>query len=612
MTRFLTTTAVAALAMALPAAAQVYELKPITITADLGEGTPLDETGASVEVITAEDLEKSADNSIASYLARQPGLSLASTGGAGQLGDLRMRGLHQKYVAVQIDGIDVTDLTAPNPSFNFGLLGTAGVGRIEVLKGAQSAQYGAGAVAGVISISSLEATEEGTHVSFAGELGSYHTTNAALTLSSKGERHNVAVTLSRNLSEGFSAADEEDGNTEEDGYSAVRLNFAGEYALSDVLTLGIAGFAAQTDTEIDGGFPFGDADIELQATTNGLRTYAIYEGATVTSTFEASFFNIDRDSVSGGITDAHYEGERTVLRYVGQADLSEALNLNFGADYTEESFTADTFSLATGDQNSTGIFAELNYSPNERLHMIAALRHDEHSTFGSHTTGRLALAYDIQPDLILRGALATGFRAPSLYELNAPFYGNPDLEPEESRSVELGLEKQFGARNFVKATLFYTEVDNLIGYDPFTYQNIQVEGTTTAKGLELSGQVQLADGIDVYGAYTLTESRDENDERTLRVPRHDLVLGVEGQIAPRWTGQLEVQHVADVYDVDAQTYATIKGDDYTLLNATVTYEVTERAEAYLRIENLTDTDYQTVNGYGQPGRSIYAGLRAKF
>ncbi|TGD65618.1 TonB-dependent receptor [Tabrizicola sp. WMC-M-20] len=52
--------------------------------------------------------------------------------------------------------------------------------------------------------------------------------------------------------------------------------------------------------------------------------------------------------------------------------------------------------------------------------------------------------------------------------------------------------------------------------------------------------------------------------------------------------------------------------DYTLVNAQATYQVSNNAEAYIRIENVFDADYQTSAGYASAGRSAYVGLRAKF
>ena len=52
--------------------------------------------------------------------------------------------------------------------------------------------------------------------------------------------------------------------------------------------------------------------------------------------------------------------------------------------------------------------------------------------------------------------------------------------------------------------------------------------------------------------------------------------------------------------------------DYTVVGVEAAYKVGEGAEAYLRVENLFDEDYQTSEGYGTSGRAAFVGLRAKF
>ncbi|MCO6383917.1 TonB-dependent siderophore receptor [Oceanicola sp. 502str15] len=606
MNRLLATGATLALATATPLAAQqVYDLDTITVTADLSDATDTAQSGATVEVTTRDDLEKAGDNSVATYLSRQPGLSMVMTGGPGGTADIRIRGLHQRYTSVLIDGINVLDLSATNPAYNFGTLTTGGIGRIEVLKGSQSAQYGSAAVGGVVSINSRRATEEGTHVYLEGEVGSYDSFDANATVTSKGDRHNFAVTLSRLEFGGFSAADEEDGNTEEDSLSTIRLSFNGEYALTEALTIGLSGFSEKSDYDIDGGFPLGDTDETIENTSNGLRLFARYEGASVTHEFSATSFDFNRETSSGST----YEGERRTLAYLGQATLSPTTRLNFGFDYSDESFASFAFGTAAeGDVTNTGVFAELNWSPTAQLDVVAAIRHDEHEEFGGYTTGRVALAYRPQEDLILRGSLATGFRAPSLFELYAPGTGNPDLTPETSFSAELGIEKRLGGEDFIKATLFYTEVEDRITFGPtYPSPNIQAEGTSIAKGIELSGQKALSDRVSLFGNYTYTESEGEDGARVLRVPRHNLVLGVDADIAPRWVARAELQHVSDMLDV-----GPVEMDAYTIVNTMVTYQINDSAEAYFRIENIGDVEYQTVNGYGQSDRAFYVGLRARF
>ena len=210
--------------------------------------------------------------------------------------------------------------------------------------------------------------------------------------------------------------------------------------------------------------------------------------------------------------------------------------------------------------------------------------------------------------------LSNGFRAPSLYELYDPTYGNPGMDAETSRNAELGVEKLFGYGASAQATLFYTEIDNLIDYNFTTNRYSQVPGTTVSKGLELSGRLPLTDRATLIGAFTYTDSRDRNDDPSARVPRYDLSLGVDARLTDKLRGMLNVKRIADVPDDYGPTSMDpdVPVKDYTLLSASVDYAVTDKVSAYLRIENLTDEQYQVIPGYQTSDRAAYFGVVATF
>ena len=118
---------------------------------------------------------------------------------------------------------------------------------------------------------------------------------------------------------------------------------------------------------------------------------------------------------------------------------SPALTLSYGADWTKE--TADTITDKTIEV--IGLFGEAQYAATDTLDLSLSLRHDDNSQFGGFTTARTALTWRATPDLTVRSSLGNGFRAPSLGELYGAFGANPDLDPETSRSFDLGVEKTF-------------------------------------------------------------------------------------------------------------------------------------------------------------------------
>ncbi|MCA0940144.1 TonB-dependent receptor [Salipiger pacificus] len=588
-----------------------YDLGTLTLSANRGESTELSRSGVTVEVVTKEDLEQSGETLLADYLARLPGVSVTANGGIGSTANLRVRGLPSKYVGVYIDGIDVTDTSGPQIQYDFGTLTTADVSRIEVLKGSQSALYGSEAIGGVINITTNRATEEGLTQSVAAEYGSYNTRKLSYNLSYLGTRGSFASTLSYIDTDGFSAADEDDGNREDDGHEARRLSFSGDYALTETITVGGAAFWQVSDSEYDEDGPTdGDTHDELSESDQyGVRAFAHLETGAMSHELSAQYYEIDRKlsgSNSWGSFEYPYEGRRWSLGYQGQTELSAA-TLTFGADATRERYESGG---TDGDQDTLGFWAQADWHLSDAVELVTVLRHDDHSEFGGKTTGRISLAFLPTPDLTLRASVGTGFRAPSLYERFDVWSGNSDLTPETSVSYELGVEQRFGA-GYVGATLFRTEITDLIDYyyDPVTFEGgyVQIDGTSWTQGVELTGGVNLSESLSLAGAYTWTDSEDaQTGDRLSRVPLHDLSLSLDADVTDAFRAGLTVQHVSGLEDV-AETL-----DDYTVANMNLRYALTDQAELYLRVENLFDEDYQVVKGYGTSDRAAYFGVRASF
>ncbi|WP_343502051.1 TonB-dependent receptor plug domain-containing protein [Alloyangia pacifica] len=591
-------------------AQEATDLGTLTLSANRGESTELARSGVTVEVVTKEDLEQSGETLLADHLARLPGVNVSSNGGIGGTSSVFIRGLSGKYVGVYVDGIDVTDTSGPQIQYDFGTLTTAGIGRVEVLKGSQSALYGSEAIGGVVNITTNRATEEGLSQSVEAEYGSYDTRKLGYNLSYLGTRGSFASTLSYIDTNGFSAADEDNGNREEDGHEATRLSFSGDYALTDTVTVGGAAFWQKRDSEYDdfdyaGDFPLdGTTDDLSESEDYGLRAFARFEGGAVSHEVSAQYYHIDRKlsgTSSFGAFVYPYEGRRWGLAYEGQTELSMAI-LTFGADATSESFVNGS---DDGEQDNLGLWAQADWHLSEQVELVTALRHDDHSEYGGKTTGRVSLAYLPTPDLTLRASVGSGFRAPSPYELYSP-YGNSDLDPETSVSYELGVEQRFDT-GFIGVTLFRTEITDLIGPDEVTYLYTQTSGTSWTQGLELTGGVDVSERISLAGSYTWTDSEDaQSRERLARVPLRDLAVSLNADITSAFGAGFTVQHVSGLRDTSAAL------DDYTVANMNLRYALSDQAELYLRLENLFDEDYQVVKGYGTSDRAAYFGVRASF
>lgn len=605
MTRSYLLATVAVIASGVPALAQdAFELDTIVVSGSLSPVTT-DSTGATVEVLTGEDVGAN-DSSVINRLDRLPGVSSTSNGGFGTVSSIRIRGLPAAYVGVRINGINVSDPSQTQSMYNFGGLTASGIGRIEVLKGSQSALYGSEAIGGVVDIQTFRPERLGFSTEIAAEAGSFGTYSGTLNLGYKTDQGEVALTFGRVESDGISSIA---GDDEDDGFKQSTLTFSAQHAVNDMVTLGGAIYYRDGETEIDRSAT-DNSGTNFQEEL-GARIFAEMQTGAVTHTLSFSHFDVDRRDPTGWTK--HFAGERRQVAYLGSAELGAMYTLNFGIDRTKEEATTDGI---TESDHTTSAQAELLFRPTDAIDVSAALRYDDNSSFGGKATGRLAAVWRPADDLAFRAVVGTGFRTPSLYERFSAA-GDPDLQPEQSRSVELGVEKSFSDVGTVKATLFYTEIDDRIDWDNFAAVcgsgygcYTQVSGKTKSKGIELSGEYALNTAVSLYGNYTYTDAQT-NGDRLSRTPRHDLVLGASSDFSDKLSGYVDLRHVADVIP-SIYAPANHKVKDYTLVGVGLSYDITDNATGYLRIENVFDEDYETAGGYNTPGRAAFFGVRAKF
>lgn len=614
------TLALAALSVThLPAASEVIDLEDIIVTANR---TPVQasRTGVSVSVLTAQDLGRSGAVNLAEALSRQPGISFSQQGPIGNAGNLRIRGADKRYLAVFVDGIRVSDPTLTETAFDFGALLTADIGRVEILRGSQSSLWGGSAVGGVVNITTRAADVEGFAQAAEIEGGSYGTIRGRYTLSNRGPRSETTLSFAHLKTDGFSAAA---AGTERDGAEISRLSFATRYQATDALAIGASAFHQKLRQDYDGfvGFAPGDAANVQRRSETGARVFAEWETGNTLHVFDVSRFRVARMFDQAGAI-SRFTGHRTTFGWQATTRVSQTLRLVYGADTMLETARYTALPAGTERTRISGLFAQALWHPMHRLDISASLRRDRNSQFGGFTTGRLAVAFQLDDATTLRAAAATGFRAPSIDERfgNYPgsfFVGNPVLTPEKSKSFEIGIDRRFGSTGSVSATLFRLDIDNLIAYQPCpgwpcppgTFNTLaNVAGVSKRQGLELEGRLPMGDRLTMTGAYTYTDARRATGARLGLVARHDLNLGLEAAVTDRTVASVSLKHVAGRLN----DFAFAAMPSYTIVNAGISHDLGNGAEAWLRVENLFDRSYQLSDGYAAPGRSVYVGLRTRF
>lgn len=583
----------------------------MVVTANRVE-TESEKIGSAVTVITAEQIERGQKTTVAEVLRDVPGLAVSQTGGAGRTTAVRIRGAESYHTKVIIDGVDMSDPSRSQPQYEFGNLLTADIERIEVVRGPQSLLYGGEAVGGVINITTRKGLGK-PRVSAVAEIGSLHTYTAGTNVSGSQDRVSYAFGVTHFETDGISAASKNNGNNEHDPYTNDTVNARLGLQLTDIWDVEASGrfTRAKVDTDAWSGGRARDDDAYQRTFERSGRmatNLALLDGR-FKNTVAYSVSEAERDIRAGRRTSngawSFFDGESQKLEYQGTAKLApDNHTIVFGAENKQDSTKQSNLSK---DVTDNGYYADYQFSPLDSLFLTMGGRLDDHQTFGTHKTGRATAAYLVDATATrLHGSYGTGFRAPSLYELFHPTYGNQALKPEESRGWDAGVEQQLlNGRAAVDVTWFDNRIQNLIQWNN-TYSNI---ASTRARGAELGGHFDVTQDLRLNATYTFTDSRNNTTGQILaRRPKNQASFGAAWQPLEGVTTDATMRAVGRQYDSATSNYV----GGFVTFDLAASYQLTDWAKIYGRVENLLNKQYEEVDTYGAPGRMVFAGVKASF
>lgn len=615
MTRLLLTTAALALLPTLVHADQ----GDIIVTATRAEQNA-DQVGQSVTLIDATKLETQQTVVLADSLAMTPGVTMTRNGGVGGVTSLFIRGASSEHILVVIDGVRVNDPSSPGGAYDFGSLLAGDVSRVEILRGADSVPWGSSAIGGVVNVTTLGPTPKLSGTATA-EGGSYGTSNVNAHVADTIGPIGIAVGGGWLHTNGISAFAASEGGKEADGYDQHYANARVTVRLNHNFWLDLRGRYARGNTMQDGyntpSFSFGD-DAEY-AITREVSGYAAlhdsFSNGRFTDTYAYSITNIHRDTFDPTQSPSFefgYRGQVERLEYQGEAKLNAAIRLAYGAESERSSLAspADIYGdpAAAYRTGIDSIYGQAILTPVSRLTLTGGVRYDHHRAYGGHTTFAVNGAYQLTDTTTVRASYAEGFKAPTLYQLYAPYYGTPTLRPETATSYDGGVEQTALAGAVrLRATYFNRHTNDLIDFDPatFTYRNIS---RARAEGVEFELALHPVEALVIAANYTRTHSINADTGLLLaRRPQDSVNVSVD------WDGKRvklggTIQMIGNSYD-DAANKVLLQS--YALVGIHAAIPISKHLELYGRIDNLFDAQYQVVWHYGTLGRAAYAGLRVK-
>ena len=607
-------------------------LFPTVVVSPTGVVTPAGLVANSVTVLTARDMERDQRRTASDALSAVPGLNLVQTGGPGGQTSIFMRGTNSNHTKVLIDGIDVSDPSNPNRSFDFGQLLTADIQQIEVLRGPQSGLYGADALGGVISIvtkkgdgparatGSIEGGSFGTFNQTTGLSGSQDNFNYAFNVAHF-HANDVPVTPVELLPPGQKAignyydnmtystklgADVSENLTLNSvvRYTDATLRFTGD--TFDPVTFASFPAAAQSTQTVHQLFTRGEA--VWSALDDRMKSY-----------FGVNYSNHWNWNISpGDAAPTINTGDRVKYDWHTVTQLAPNNNVIIGAEHETE--TLQTATVSAQNVNKAG-YMELQSQLRDRVFFTANVRQDDNERFGEHPTFRLAAAV-IAPvtDTKFKASYGTAFKAPTLNQLYVSFpafffFANPNLKPEESVGYDAGFEQPlFNDRVRFGSTYFRNNITDLIqsAFDPLTFTSTNVNiGKAITEGTESFVAAAITDRLRVRGDYTFTRAVDATAGlELLRRPKEKWSANVIWNPIDPLTLSATVLHVGSFVDGNRDfSIPRLLAPAYTVVNVAAEYLVTDQVKVFGRVDNLANVHYQNPTGFLQPGLGIYGGIR---
>lgn len=583
-----------------------HELDPYIVGATRTE-RDASTLGISADVLLGSDVDRKMYRDMRQVLFDVAGVYSQSDEALGSTAEVMIRGNSGSRVLTMVDGAKTNTSIFSNGRFITGASGF-NLGRVEVVRGAQSTLYGSSAIGGVILLETRQG-RGAPRYTFTNELGSF---NSFLTaIQGQGE--------SGELDFSFHAASQESDNELSDNEGKMKsYSFRMDYDLSESTTVGISSRGEFSDYSNPVGDLTPPPSTRVQSDTIAVSAYLKTSRENWTQKFTASML------------DEYYR--QTGFIYIGDAanwsldwqntfDVSDSLRLVAGSTWERQEGNDNSFPESESD--NWALFAQAEIEASEGVNLVLGARHDDFEIAGSKTTWRVNGAWELSTKTKLRAAIGTAFRAPNFFRLfstSSFALGNTNLKPEESQSWEVGFDQYYrnGAIQ-LGVTYFQNDIEDLVvyvhttGFDG-TYAN---RDNAENYGMEACVSYQLKENWSANLAYTWTESSatDLSLNTTSRlpgVPRHQISLNNEFRFDEKWLVGSSVNYV-----IGRESFGSVDIDNYLLVRGYSRYQVRHAVSLTARVENMLDEDY-TVSFSSFSGRvpargfGAFAGIEWQF
>jgi vitamin B12 transporter len=581
------------------------------------------QTPASVTIIDQQRIERLDEPLLSALLRLTPSAAVATSGPAGSLTEVRIRGAEANHTLLFVDGIKIDD-PASGDTPRFEILNADLASRIEVVRGPQSALWGSEAIGGVIAVNGLDDAPGYTANAEAGSFGLLRGSGSA---SLETDRTSLSGAVGFQRATGINSVA---GPGDRDGYRNLSGRLRATWHPQANVEIGASALALSGRSEFDGFDPFTGAHVDtLDNSRNRLDAGRVWASAgseespwraqVAASLLDSSNRNfvadVEQNRTSGTRRNLSIQLER---RFVTGAVTQRVI---VAADTERESFHArDTAFGGFTDQDRTrrheSVTAEWRADAKEIVGDVA-VRHDFFSRFRDATNVRASLLGRLGAGFSIAGSYAEGIAQPTFFDLfgffPGDFVGNPDLKPESSRGFELSLRYRRGPFGASLTAYRQRLHDEIVNNATFT-SVLNSSGSSRRSGVEATLDWKIADGLRLSANYAYLKATQPDavtgqQVTEARRPKHSGSLAIDGSAGRiSYGGSLAYvgQHLdnRDTFPFDRVTLGS-----YWLADARVAYAIRRGVELFARGSNLLNQHYQDVFSYRTEGRAAYVGVR---
>ncbi len=561
-------------------------------------------------ILEAEDIRKSGATTIIDLLKKQRSVEVSRNGGPGTNASVFIRGGDSKQTVVLVDGVRIGSSTSGIA--NWSALPLSLIDRVEIIYGPLATMYGADAIGGVVQVFTKRGSGPAS-VNAGATVGTDKARSVDASIAGSTASGTYALSVARDQNEGFSATKPGNFsfNPDDDGYSKNSASGLFELNVSKTLDVGFLFMHSKLDSEYDNGASAFEA-YGLQKLTN-LAFYATHQ---VAPSWRVKYQVSRADDKSTNVGSALPSG--TSFIDSRQTAYSMQHDVTSGPDLLQVIFERrleDVDSVSTPgiarrrETNSAAMALTLKRDAHTTS---ASARLDSSDQYAENFTGGLAYGYRVSPALRLNASAGTSFRAPTFNELYFPNFGVSSNRPEKGKNMEVGGSWRDGA-NEVTATYYRNRLTDLlvstsvcpveVATHPFgCAYNVN---SATLSGLTIGARTEVAN-VALSGSLDFKDPKDETTGKQLvrRARRHasfaaDYDLGA-------WSMGANWQLSGKRFD-DTANRNTLAG--YGVLNLTAAYRFAPDWSALVRLNNVTDKQYELARTYNTAGREVFVGVR---